>query len=478
MSGFFGAVSRRSVLSDVFFGTDYHSHLGTQSAGIAAFSSEIGFQRKIHNIQNAPFRTQFEGILEQMDGTAAIGMINDTDPQPLLVRSSWGTYALAFVGTVNNAEALSREYLAETGGQLSAMSGGGVNKTELIGAFVNRKQNFVEGIRYAQEKIDGTALILILTERGTIIAARDKDGRLPVRVGKNRDGFCVSFEHFAYEKLGYKNAYDLRPGEIVEIDREGINVLFEGYEEMHICSFLWSYYGFPTSTYEGVNVEAMRYRNGGIMAENDQKNGKLPEADFVAGVPDSGTPHAIGYSNKSHIPFARPFIKYTPTWPRSFMPSSQKERNRIARMKQVPVDELIAGRELLFVDDSIVRGTQIRETVEFLYESGAKKVHMRSACPPIMYGCKYLNFTRSTGDMELLTRNVILDLEGEEGMNHLDEYSDPTTERGRKMREEICRRMHLASVEFQTLDGLAAAIGLPKCKLCTYCWNGKEKNDD
>ena len=372
MSGFFGAVSRRSVLSDVFFGTDYHSHLGTQSAGIAAFSAEAGFQRKIHNIQNAPFRTQFEGILEQMDGTAAIGMINDTDPQPLLMRSSWGTYALSFVGTVNNAEALVRAYLSETNGQMNATSRGGVNATELIGAYISRKNSFVEGIRYAQEKIDGTALILILTERGTIIAARDKDGRLPVRVGKNRDGYCVSFEHFAYEKLGYKNAYDLRPGEIVEITKDGIEVLFEGYEEMHICSFLWSYYGFPTSTYEGVNVEAMRYRNGGIMAENDEKNGKLPKADFVAGVPDSGTPHAIGYSNKSHIPFARPFIKYTPTWPRSFMPSSQKERNRIARMKQVPVDELIEGRELLFVDDSIVRGTQIRETVEFLYESGAK----------------------------------------------------------------------------------------------------------
>ncbi len=386
MGGFFGAVGKKSVLSDVFFGTDYHSHLGTQSAGIVAYSSETGFQRKIHNIQNAPFRTQFEGILEEMDGEAAIGIINDTDPQPLLMRSCWGTYAVSFVGTVNNAEELVREYLSETGGQLNAMSGGRVNSTELVGAYINRKHDFVEGIRYAQDRIDGTVLLVVLTDRGTIIAARDKYGRLPVRVGKKSDGYCVSFEHFAYEKLGYKNAYDLRPGEIVEITRDGIKVLFEGYEEMHICSFLWSYYGFPTSTYEGVNVEAMRYRNGGIMAENDEKNGILPNADFVAGVPDSGTPHAIGYSNRSHIPFARPFIKYTPTWPRSFMPSSQKERNRIARMKQVPVDELIEGRELLFVDDSIVRGTQIRETVEFLYDSGAKKVHMRSARPPIRYG--------------------------------------------------------------------------------------------
>ena len=478
MSGFFGAVGKKSVLSDVFFGTDYHSHLGTRSAGIAAFSPEVGFQRKIHNIQNAPFRTQFEGILEEMDGTAAIGMINDTDPQPLLMRSAWGTCALSFVGVINNAEDLTVSYLRENGGQLNAMSGGAVNSTELVGAYVSRKNDLVEGIRYAQDKINGTALILVLTDRGTIVAARDKDGRLPVRVGKNRDGYCVSFEHFAYEKLGYKNAYDLRPGEIVEIRQDGLTVLFEGYEEMHICSFLWSYYGFPTSTYEGVNVEAMRYRNGGIMAENDEKNGNLPNVDFVAGVPDSGTPHAIGYSNRSHIPFARPFIKYTPTWPRSFMPSSQKERNRIARMKQVPVDELIAGRELLFVDDSIVRWTQIRETVEFLYDTGAKKVHMRSACPPIMYGCKYLNFTRSTGDMELLTRNVIVELEGEEGLNHLDEYSDGSTERGKAMREAICKKMHLASVEFQTLDGLAEAIGLPMCKLCTYCWNGKEKNDD
>ena len=478
MGGFFGITSKKDCMLDVFFGVDYHSHLGTRRAGMAAWDEEIGLQRKIHNICNAPFRTKFEHIFEEMRGTSAIGCISDADPQPLLIRSNLGTYAICMTGVINNAEELIDQYLSFSGGHFDSMTGGRINQTELLSALINQKSDFAEGIRFAQKSIVGTASILILTDKGTIIAARDKDGRLPVRVGRNRDGYCVSFEHFAYEKLGYKNAYDLRPGEIVEITKDGIEVLFEGYEEMHICSFLWSYYGFPTSTYEGVNVEAMRYRNGGIMAENDEKNGKLPKADFVAGVPDSGTPHAIGYSNKSHIPFARPFIKYTPTWPRSFMPSSQKERNRIARMKQVPVDELIEGRELLFVDDSIVRGTQIRETVEFLYESGAKKVHMRSACPPIMYGCKYLNFTRSTGDMELLTRNVILELEGEEGMNHLDEYSDGSTERGKRMREAICEKMHLASVEFQTLDGLSAAIGLPKCKLCTYCWNGKEKNDD
>ncbi len=478
MSGFFGVVGNQNILPDVFFGTDYHSHLGTKSAGIAALSSELGFQRKIHNIGNAPFRTQFDGILEQMTGTSAIGTINDSDPQPLLIQSSLGRYAISVVGTVNNDASLAADYVKDGNSQLTALAGHGVNKTELIAAYINRKSTIADGIRYVQEKIDGTALILILTEQGNIIVARDKDGRLPVHIGHGEKGYCVSFEHFAYEKLGYESVYELKPAEIVEVTSHDFKTLLEGHEEMHICSFLWSYYGFPTSTYEGINVETMRYRNGEIMAENETQNGTLPSIDYVAGVPDSGTPHAIGFANRTHLPFSRPFIKYTPTWPRSFMPASQPERNRIAKMKQIPVKELIHGKELLFIDDSIVRGTQLRETVDFLYESGAKAVHMRSACPPIMFGCKYLNFSRSTGDMDLLTRNIIMELEGKEGMKHLEEYADGTTERGQKMRKAICEKLHLASLEFQTLDGLVKAIGLPVCKLCTYCWNGKEKNHD
>lgn len=476
MGGYFGAVGREDVLSDVFFGTDYHSHLGTKSAGLAAYDAELGLQRKIHNISNSPFRTKFDNIFNQMKGNAAIGCINDTDPQPLLVRSRLGTYAICFVGVINNAEDLIERYIGKDSGQFSVKSGGGVNTTELIAALINRKESFAEGIKYAQELIDGTACILILTENGTLIAARDLFGRLPVHVGKSDWGYCVSFEHFAYQKLGYSDERELGPGEAVELTPDSMTILSPTREEMHVCSFLWSYYGFPTSNYEGVNVETMRYRNGEIMAENDEAAGIMPETGCVAGVPDSGTPHAIGYSNKSHLPFARPFIKYTPTWPRSFMPTTQVERNKIAKMKQVPVAELIEDKELLFVDDSIVRGTQLRETVEFLYENGARSVHMRSACPPIMYGCKYLNFSRATSDMELITRSTIVELEGEEGLEHLDEYADASTERGRNMRDAICKKLHLASLEFQTLDGLVKAIGIEPCKLCTYCWNGKEKN--
>ena len=474
MGGFFGAVGTEDVISDVFFGTDYHSHLGTKSAGMAAFANDRGLQRKIHNIGNAPFRTQFDGILEEMRGTAAIGTINDTDPQPLLVTSRLGRYAISFVGVINNTDELISYYVEHCAGQLNAITGGGVNTTELLAAYINQKDTLAEGIEYARDRIDGTALIVILTENNSLIAARDKSGRLPVHVGRGEKGYCVSFEHFAYEKLGYESFYELKAGEIVELTADGLRVLREGRDEMRMCSFLWSYYGFPASSYEGVNVELMRYHNGEIMAENEIKNGTMPAVDGIAGVPDSGTPHAIGYSNRSHIPFARPFIKYTPTWPRSFMPSGQKERNRIAKMKQIPVNELIRDKELMFVDDSIVRGTQLRETVDFLYECGAKAVHMRSACPPIMYGCKFLNFSRSTGDMDLLTRNIILEFEGEEGFDHIDEYSDGTTDRGKRMRQRICEKLHLESLEFQTIEGLQKAIGLPPCKLCTYCWNGKE----
>ncbi len=474
MGGFFGAVSHNSAISDVFFGTDYHSHLGTRSGGVAAYDSAIGLQRNIHNISNSPFRTKFEHIFEEMSGTAAIGCINDSDPQPLLMRSLLGTYAICFIGAINNAEALIEKLLSSCGGHFNTMTSGKVNSTELVAALINQKSSFAEGIHFAQQVIQGTASILILKETGEIIAARDRLGRLPIHIGKNDDGYCVSFESYPCEKLGYELDRELGSGEIVEITADAVKVLREPDREMRICSFLWSYYGYPTSTYEGVNVEVMRCRNGMIMAENDEKNGKPMDFDHVGGVPDSGTPHAIGYASGSKIPFARPFIKYTPTWSKSFTPASQVDRNKVAKMKMIPVSELINGKKLLFVDDSIVRGTQLRETVEFLYENGAEAVHMRSACPPIMYGCKYLNFTRSTNEMELITRSTIVELEGEEGLNHLDEYSDSSTERGKAMRDAICKKLHLASLEFQSMEGLVRAIGLEECKLCTYCWTGKE----
>ena len=474
MGGFFGAALKRNAISDVFFGTDYHSHLGTRRAGMAAYDPEIGLQREIHNISNSPFRTKFEHIFDEMKGNSAIGCISDWDPQPLLIRSNLGTYAISIVGVVNNADALINQYLSFSGGHFDAMTGGRINNTELVAAMINQKSTFVEGIRFAQQVIEGTANILILKEGGSIIAARDRLGRIPVVIGKSEDGYCASFESFAYQKLDFEDVKELGPGEIVELTCEGMTQLNPPGNEMRMCSFLWSYYGYPTSTYEGVNVEVMRYRNGAIMAENDQKNGVAQDIDYVGGVPDSGTPHAIGYANKSGKHFARAFIKYTPTWARSFTPTHQEERNRVAKMKQIPVHALIKDKNLLFVDDSIVRGTQLRETVEFLYDNGAKAVHIRSACPPIMFGCKYLNFTRSTNDMELIARRVIMELEGEEGFNHIEEYSDANTERGQNLRKAICEKMHFASLEFQSIEGLIEAIGVEPCKLCTYCWNGKE----
>ena len=474
MGGFFGAVGHQDVISDVFFGTDYHSHLGTRRGGMAAYDSGIGLQRDIHNIENSPFRTKFEHVFEEMHGTSAIGCISDYDPQPLLIRSNLGTYAICIIGVINNADALIGQYLSFSGGHFNAMTGGSINSTELVAALINQKSDFGEGIRFAQKEIDGTASILILKSDGTLIAARDRLGRLPVVIGKNADGYCVTFEDFAYQKLGYEKERELGPGEVVELTADSLTQLVPPGKEMRICSFLWSYNGYPTSSYEGVSVEMMRYRNGRIMAQHDRQVGNAEDVDYIGGVPDSGTPHAIGYSNESGIPFARAFIKYTPTWARSFMPTSQTQRNKVAKMKQIPVPELIEGKNLLFVDDSIVRGTQLRETVEFLYDSGAKAVHMRSACPPIMFGCKYLNFSRATSDMELIARRTITELEGEEGFNHIDEYSDYNTERGKKLREAICKDLHLASLEFQSLQGIIDAIGIEPCKLCTYCWNGKE----
>lgn len=474
MGGFFGAASRRNVILDVFFGTDYHSHLGTRRGGMAAWDPEIGMQREIHNIQNSPFRTKFEGILDEMKGTAAIGCISDTDPQPILIRSRLGVYAICTIGVIQNSEELINTHLTYSGGHFDSMTGGRVNSNELIAALIDQKYSFADGIRFAQEMIKGTASILILKDNGHIIAARDRLGRLPIVLEKKEDAYAVSFEDYAGEKLGYEVLRELGPGEIVEIGPDGVEVLAEPGKDMKICSFLWSYYGYPTACYEGKNVEVMRYRNGRIMAKNDKANGIAQDIDYVAGVPDSGTPHAIGYANESGVPFARPFIKYTPTWPRSFMPANQSERNMVAKMKQIPVDELIRGKKLLFVDDSVVRGTQLRETVEFLYEHGAKDVHIRSACPPILYGCKYLNFSRSNSENELIARATILELEGEEGLTHMDEYMDGNTERGKKMRQAICDKLHFASLEYQSLDGIIEAIGLPADKVCTYCWNGKE----
>ena len=473
MGGFFGAALKRDAISDVFFGTDYHSHLAPRRGGMAAYDADMGLQREIHNIGNSPFRTKFEHIFDEMKGMSAIGCISDSDPQPLLIRSNLGTYALCFIGAINNANQLINQYLSFSGGHFDAMQGGKVNTTELLAAMINQKSTFTEGIRFAQQMIDGTASILILKEDGHIIAARDRVGRLPVLIGRNEDGYCVSFESHAYQKLDFMDEKELGPGEIVDISADEVVQLSPPGEEMHICSFLWTYYGYSTASYEGVNVETMRYRNGEIMAAQDEKTGANKDVDYVGGVPDSGTPHAIGYANKSHIPFARPFIKYTPTWPRSFTSTRQSQRNQIAKMKQIAVPDLIKDKNLLFVDDSIVRGTQLQETVDFLYESGAKAVHMRSACPPIMYGCKYLNFARSTGDMELITRRTILELEGEEGLKYLDEYSDSRTERGKAMRKAICDKFHFDSLEFQSIEGLVEAIGLKQCELCTYCLNGK-----
>ena len=473
MGGFFGVVSKHDAISDTFFGTDYHSHLGTRRGGMAAYDPAIGLQREIHNIENAHFRTKFEHVFHDMKGTSAIGCISDTDPQPLLIRSNLGTYAISIIGLINNHEQLIDQFLTFSGGHFDAMTGGKVNTTELVAAMINQKSSFVEGIAFAQNAIEGTCSIMILRDNGNIIAARDRLGRIPVLIAKSADSYCVSFESFAYQKQGYELEKELGPGEIVEITPEGITQLKAPGKEMKVCAFLWTYFGYPTATYEGVNVEVMRCRNGEILAQNDEARGFTDHIDYIGGMPDSGIPHAIGYANHSHVPYARPYIKYTPTWSRSFTPAKQSDRQKVAKMKQIAVHDLIQDKDLLFVDDSIVRGTQLQETVDFLYENGAKSVHMRSACPPVMYGCKFLNFSRSVNDMELLSRRIVVELEGEDGLNHLDEYADGSTERGKAMRKAIADKFNFTSLEFQTLEGTIEAIGLEPCKLCTYCWNGK-----
>jgi len=476
MSGFFGIASKKDCIQSVFFGVDYHSHLGTRRGGMAAFDATKGLQRQIHNLENSPFRTKFEHVLDEMTGNSAIGIISDYDPQPLIMRSRLGVYAICVVGRIINSEQLVNDYFSATGGHFNSMSGSLINGTEIVGALIGQKDTFEEGIRFAQSVIDGTCSILILKDDGTLIVARDRYGRVPVLLGKSLDddGYAVSFESFAYKKMGFDDYMELGPSQIVQVTADSVTQLAPATEEMRMCSFLWTYYGYPNSNYEGVNVELMRYRNGQIMAQNDSQMLQSTHLDYACGVPDSGISHAIGYANESKVPFARPYIKYTPTWSRSFLLSNAEARSKIAKMKQIAVRELIDGKDLLFVDDSIVRGTQLKETVDFLKTNGAKSVHMRSACPPIMYGCKYLNFTSVTSDMELLARRVIIELEGEEGFKYLSEYSDGTTQRGKALRKVICDKFGFDSLEFQSLDGLKKAIGIEPCKLCTYCWTGKE----
>lgn len=470
MGGFFGVVSKHDCVMDLFFGTDYHSHLGTRRGGMAVYG-ENGFQRSIHNIENSPFRTKFERDVEELSGNAGIGSISDNEPQPLLIHSHLGSYAIVTVGKINNEAELIDHAFKNGHIHFMEMSGGRINATELTAAIINQKQSLVEGLLYAQEMIQGSMTILLLTPDG-IYASRDRYGRTPLTVGQKDEACCVSFESFAYINLGYHDCYELGPGEIVHVSADGVTQLSAPRKEMKICSFLWVYYGYPTASYEGINVEEMRYHCGAMLAKRDAGSNVHP--DLIAGVPDSGIAHAIGYANESKVPFARPFIKYTPTWPRSFMPTNQEQRNLIARMKLIPVQALIDQKKLLLIDDSIVRGTQLRETTEFLYQSGAKEVHVRPACPPLLYGCKFLNFSRSKSELDLITRRIILEKEGENAEKVLEEYADPTSDRYESMCQEICRRQNFTSLRYHRLDDLVESIGLPKCKMCTYCFDGKE----
>ena len=468
MGGFFGVASKEDCVFDLFFGVDYHSHLGTRRAGLAVYDEKNGFDKAIHNIENAPFRTKFMSESHSMHGSLGIGCISDFEAQPILVRSHHGTFAVTTVGKINNMKEIVDEIIAK-GTHFFEMQNGEVNPTELVAAMINQKENFIEGIRYAQERVEGSISMLILTPRG-VYAARDKLGRTPIVLGQKDEGYCASFESFAYLNLGYRDLRELGPGEIVVMTPDGVKTLSAPGTKKKICTFLWVYYGYPSSTYEGVNVEAMRYRCGRLLARRDDA-----KPDTVAGVPDSGIAHAVGYANESGIPFSRPFVKYTPTWPRSFMPTHQSRRNLIAKMKLIPVHELINNKSLLLIDDSIVRGTQLRETTEFLYESGAKEVHIRPACPPLLFGCKYLNFSRSGSELELIARRVINELEGcEADEETVRSYADPDSEKYQKMVNGICEKLHFTSLRFHRLDDLVEAVGLPKEDLCTYCWDGQE----
>ena len=470
MGGFFGVASKQDCVLELFYGVDYHSHLGTRRAGMTTHG-EDGFNRAIHNIENSPFRTKFDKDVGEMKGNIGIGCISDYEPQPLIISSKLGSFAITTVGKVNNSEELLQSLYEGAHSHFQEMSNGQINMTEMIAAMICEKDSILEGIKYVQECVDGSMTLLVMTGEG-IYAARDRYGRTPLVIGQKEGAYCVSFESHAYINLGFRDYKELGPSEIVYVTPEKVEVLSEAREEMKICSFLWVYYGYPTSSYEGVNVEEMRYKCGSMLAKRD---GDSVKPDIVAGVPDSGIAHAIGYANASGIPYARPFIKYTPTWPRSFMPSTQSQRNLIARMKLIPVQALIEDKKLLLIDDSIVRGTQLRETTEFLYRSGAKEVHVRPACPPLLYGCKYLNFSRSKSEMDLITRRVIRDLEGGEcSQEALDEYADPTTERYERMVEEIRKRQNFTTLRYHRLDDLIESIGIDPCKVCTYCFNGKD----
>ena len=469
MGGFFGVAAKDDCMFDLFFGTDYHSHLGTRRGGIAVYG-ENGFDRSIHNIENAPFRTKFDKDVQEMKGYYGIGCISDYEPQPLIVRSHHGTFAITTVSKINNTDEIVEKIFSNNNSHFLEMSGGDINPTELVAAIINQKENLIEGIRYALGLIDGSLSLMVLTPKG-IYAARDKYGRTPVVIGKKEDAFCITFEDFAYRNLGYEDYKELGPGEIDVVTAEDCKVLVAPGKDMKICTFLWIYYGYPTACYEGVNVEAMRYNCGEAMAKRDNV-----KPDIVAGVPDSGTAHAVGYSNASGIPFSRPFIKYTPTWPRSFMPTIQSKRNLIAKMKLIAVHDLIKDKSLLLIDDSIVRGTQLRETTEFLYASGAKEVHIRPACPPLIYGCKYLNFSRSSSEMDLITRRVIARLEGTEDVSDeiLQQYADPDSPKYETMVEEIRKELNFTTLRFNRLDDMLDSVGISSENLCTYCWNGKE----
>ncbi|MBD9267123.1 MAG: amidophosphoribosyltransferase [[Ruminococcus] torques] len=470
MGGFFGVASKKDCVLELFYGVDYHSHLGTRRGGMAAYGNGE-FCRAIHNIENAPFRTKFDRDVDEMKGNLGIGCISDYEPQPLLIQSHHGSFAIVTVGKINNEEELLEKVFEEGHSHFQEMSGGKINATELVASLICKKETLVEGIRYAQETVNGSLTLLLMTKDG-IYAARDRYGRTPVVVGKKEEAYCVSFENSAYINLGYEAYKELGPGEIDLITPESVEQLVAPGKEMKICSFLWVYYGYPTSSYEGVNVEEMRYHCGDMLARRDR--GEV-NPDIVAGVPDSGIAHAIGYANQSGVPFARPFIKYTPTWPRSFMPTQQSQRNLIARMKLIPVHRLIKDKSLLMIDDSIVRGTQLRETTEFLYRNGAKEVHIRPACPPLLYGCKYLNFSRSKSEMDLITRRVIAKREGENVSDKvLADYADPNSTNYKEMLEEIRKELNFTSLKFHRLDDLKASIGISPCKLCTYCWDGKE----
>ena len=469
MGGFFGVVSKEDCVFDLFYGIDYHSHLGTRRAGMATYSSENGFDRSIHSIENTPFRTKFTDESQSMHGNYGIGCISDYEAQPMLLCSHHGAFAITTVGRINNTDEIVNEILKDHV-HFFQMRNGEINQTELVAAIINQKDNFIEGIQYAQEIIDGSMSMLILTEKG-IYAVRDKLGRTPVAIGKKDTGFCATFESFAYLNLGYTDYKELAPGEVVVMNEDGVKTLVTPGSDMKICTFLWVYYGYPSSSYEGLSVEQMRYNCGKCLAERDNI-----KPDSVACVPDSGMAHAIGYSNTAHIPFARPFVKYTPTWPRSFTPTHQSKRNLIAKMKLIPIHDLIKDKRLLLIDDSIVRGTQLRETTEFLYQSGAKEVHIRTGCPPIMYKCKYINFSRSTSEMELISRRTINELEGREVTDRgtLEEYTDPNSEKYRKMVDRVGEKLHFTTLDYLRLDDMLDSVGIDKSKLCTYCWNGKE----